>query len=74
MVAEHALERETGREFEVFDLDIRFLNLLGTPDVRARVDSLPGPFAERIVRVPMVDADAGERIVSLATLSCRPVS
>ena len=74
LVAERALEAETGREFEVFDLDIRFLNGLNTPDVRARVDSLPGPFAERIVRVPMVEADAGERIVSLATLSCRPVT
>jgi acyl-coenzyme A thioesterase PaaI-like protein len=73
LVADRALERETGREHEVFDLDIRFLNGLGTPDVRARVDSLPGAFAERIVRVPMVEADAGERIVSLATLSCRPV-
>jgi acyl-coenzyme A thioesterase PaaI-like protein len=74
VVAERALERETGREHEVFDLDIRYLNGLRTPDVRARVDALPGSFPERIVRVPMVEADAAERIVSLATLSCRPVT
>jgi acyl-coenzyme A thioesterase PaaI-like protein len=74
MVAERVLMAEDGVEYEVVDLDIRYLDALRTPTIRARGDVLVGSFDSRCVRVPMVEADAGERIVSLASLTCKPVS
>jgi acyl-coenzyme A thioesterase PaaI-like protein len=74
LLAERAVEREDGGRQEAFDLDIRYLDPLRTPMIRARAEVLPSPFDHRCVRVTMVEADHEERLVSLATLFCRPVT
>ena len=73
MVAEREAERLHGCEYEVFDLDIRYLDALRTNDVRVRAESLPGAYDHRSFRVAMVEADDDERLVSLVTVLCRPV-
>jgi acyl-coenzyme A thioesterase PaaI-like protein len=73
ILAERVIEQDVGRPHEAYDLDIRYLNPLRTPGVRARVDELPGGFDDRCMRIPMAEADDDERIVSLTTVLCRPV-
>lgn len=73
LVAERVLEREHDREYEVVDVDVRYLSGLRTPAIRARAEVLGATLERHFVRVPMTEADAGERLVSLTTLLCRPV-
>jgi acyl-coenzyme A thioesterase PaaI-like protein len=73
LATERALAATSGVEHEVVDLDVRYLNSLRTPTARARVETFGGSFGTSLVRVPIMEADDGERIVSLATLRCRPV-
>jgi acyl-coenzyme A thioesterase PaaI-like protein len=73
MIAEREAERLYGRELEVFDLDIRYLDALRTDDVRVRAETLPGGYDHRCFRVLMVEADDDERLVSMTTVLCHPV-
>ena len=74
LAAERALLAATGVEHELVDLDIRYLNSLRTPAARACSQITPHSFGASLVRVPIVEADDDERIVSLAIARFRPVT
>jgi acyl-coenzyme A thioesterase PaaI-like protein len=81
LMAEIAAERaladqfgaETG-EHEVVDLEIRYVNRLRTGPAVAAGAVLPGGLDGICVRVPITERGPDERIVSLASLLCRPVA
>jgi acyl-coenzyme A thioesterase PaaI-like protein len=69
IAAERALEHR-GR-FSAVDLHIQFLNRVRTQSVTATAQVLPDAFDQVLVRVPIVEAGADGRIVSLVTVVCR---
>jgi acyl-coenzyme A thioesterase PaaI-like protein len=76
LLAELAGERALAAhgDHEVVDLEIRYLNRVRTGPVRAAGEVLPGGRAGVVVRVPIVESGADERIVSLTTLGCQRVA
>ncbi len=62
-----------GAEHEVVDLEIRYLNRLRVGPAVAVGEVLPGALDGVCVRVPITDAGGDDRIVSFASLLCRPV-
>jgi acyl-coenzyme A thioesterase PaaI-like protein len=61
-------------QHEVVDLEIRYLNRLRVGPAVATGEVLPGAFDGVCVRVPITDAGGDDRIVSFASLLCRPVA
>ncbi len=76
LLAELAGERalEARGDHEIFDLEIRYLNRVRTGPVRAAGEVLPGERAGVVVRVPIVEPGAEERIVSLTTIGGQRVA
>jgi acyl-coenzyme A thioesterase PaaI-like protein len=74
-LAEVAAERSLrGRgSFEVVDVHVRYLNPVTVGPVVARGDAMPGDNLRPFVRVSLVDAGAGGRIVSTAAVVCHPL-
>jgi acyl-coenzyme A thioesterase PaaI-like protein len=72
LAAERALA-ERG-EHEVVDLEIRYVNRVRTGPVTAVGEVLPGALDGICVRVPIREPEPDDRIVSLASLLCRPVA
>src|SRR5438552_18619656 len=71
MVAEHAL---SGRgAHQVVDIDIRFVNRSGSGPVVATTEPVAGPFDEYALRVAIRCSTDPSRLVSLASVRCRPV-
>ena len=75
LMAELAGERALADEgeFEVVDLEIRYLNKVRTGPVLATGEVIPGSLDGTCVRVPLIEPGPDGRIVALATLLCRPV-
>ncbi len=75
LMAELAGERALADEgeYEVVDLEIRYLNKVRTGPVLATGEVIPGPLDGTCVRVPLIEPGPDGRIVALATLLCRPV-
>ena len=73
LLAEIAAERALASrgEFDVADLDIRFLNRVRTGPVVATAEVLPDGLDGIPVRVPITEPGADSRIVSLVTLRFR---
>lgn len=70
MAAERAL---AGRgEYVVYDLQLRYLNSLKVGPAVACPEVLPGDELRPVVRVPITDAGADQRLVSMAVAVCRP--
>jgi acyl-coenzyme A thioesterase PaaI-like protein len=69
IAAEHALE-PLGR-YAAVDLEIRYLNRVRTESVEAAAEVLLGDVSGAQVRVPLREAGADGRIVSLVTTTCR---
>ncbi len=76
LLAELAGERAlAGRgDYEVVDLEIRYLNRVRTGPVRAAGEVLPGARHGVAVRVPVVEPAPDGRIVSLTSLGCQRVA
>ena len=75
LMAELAGERALAGdgEYEVVDLEIRYLNRVRTGPVLATGEVIPGALDGTCVRVPIIEPAADGRIVSLTSLLCRPV-
>jgi acyl-coenzyme A thioesterase PaaI-like protein len=74
LAAERALADDDGHEgeFEVVDLEIRYLNKAKEGPVLATGEVIPGTLDGTCVRVPIIEPGADGRIISLSTLLCRP--
>jgi acyl-coenzyme A thioesterase PaaI-like protein len=74
LMAELAGERALADDgdFEVVDLEIRYLNKVMTGPVLATGEVIPGALDGTCVRVPIIEAVPDGRVVSLTTLLCRP--
>ena len=75
LMAEIAGERALADDgdFEVVDLEIRYLNRVRTGPVVATGEVIPGTLDGTCVRVPIIEPGGDGRTVSLASLLCRPV-
>jgi acyl-coenzyme A thioesterase PaaI-like protein len=73
LLAEIAAERAVP-DHEVVDLEIRYLNRVRTGPVVAAGEVLPGTLDGVCVRVPITEPGPDERIVSLASILCRPLA
>jgi acyl-coenzyme A thioesterase PaaI-like protein len=75
LLAELAGERALADrgDHEIVDLEIRYLNRVRTGPVVATGEVLPGALDGVCVRVPIHEPGPDARIVSLASLLCRPV-
>jgi acyl-coenzyme A thioesterase PaaI-like protein len=73
LMAELAAERALA-DHEVVDLEIRYLNRVRTGPVAAVGEVLPGTREGICVRVPIREPEPDDRVVSLASLLCRPVA
>jgi len=73
LMAEIAAERALA-DHEVVDLEIRYLNRLRTGPAVASGEVLPGGLDGVCVRVPITERGPDARIVSLASLLCRPLA
>ena len=76
LAAERALERRLDRDagdHEVVDLEIRYVNRVRRGPVTAVGEVLPGGLDGICVRVPIREPVSDDRIVSLASMHCRPV-
>lgn len=73
LLAELAGERALADdgEYEVVDLEIRYLNRVRTGPVLATGEVIPGALDGACVRVPIIEPVADGRIVSLSSLLCR---
>ena len=60
-------------EYEVVDLEIRYLNRVRTGPVLATGEVIPGALDGTCVRVPIIEPTADGRVVSVTSLLCRPV-
>ena len=63
-LAELAAERALPGPCEITDLAIRYVNRIRIGPARAVATALPGPGTERTVRVDVLDAGDGDRLVS----------
>jgi acyl-coenzyme A thioesterase PaaI-like protein len=70
LAAEHALSPRG--VYRAVDLDIHFVNRSGTETVVATAEPLAGPFDEHAVRVAIRRGTDDARLVSLASVRCRP--
>ena len=73
LAGERALADDCDGEYEVVDLEIRYLNRVRTGPVLATGEVIPGVLDGACVRVPTIEPGADGRIVSLSSLLCRPV-
>ena len=75
LMAELAGERALADDgdFEVVDLEIRYLNRVRSGPVLATGEVIPGALDGTCVRVPIIEPVPDGRIVSLTSLLCRPV-
>ena len=73
-MAEIASERllSTRARYQVCDIQLRYLNPLTTGPAVATAELLDRHEARPVLRVPIVDAGAGGRLVSIANVVCRP--
>jgi acyl-coenzyme A thioesterase PaaI-like protein len=76
LLAELAGERALADEgdYDVVDLEIRYLNRVRTGPVLATGDVIPGTLDGACVRVPIIEPVPDGRLVSLSSLLCRPVA
>jgi acyl-coenzyme A thioesterase PaaI-like protein len=70
IAAEHALSA-TGA-YRTVDLDMRFVNRSGGETIVATAEPVAGPFDEHAVRVAIRRGTDDARVVSLASVRCRP--